>query len=469
LKVLVVDDEPHMRSLLTDLLDAEGLEAVLAADGQMALDQISSARPALVVLDLKLPGISGMVALEKLKAIAPDVPVIILTAYGDIASAVQAMRLGAYHYLTKPLHIEEFVAVARRALEHRRLAAEIEEPRSQHQDADSLSELLGPGPAMQTILQQVKRIARSPLTVLIQGETGTGKEIVARIIHQLSDRGGPFVVVDCGAIPDTLIESELFGYEKGAFTGANRRKKGHFQVAEGGSLFLDEIANLPVATQTKLLRVLQEREVQPLGGNRPARVDVRIVAASNVQLEAEVRSGRFRQDLYYRLNEYVVSLPALRERPEDIPRLADRFAVEAGMELRRPVRGITEDAIRLLQRYPWPGNVRELRNVIRKAAVLTTDLIKPEHLTARSLETAQVASLGKPSPAPNGRSLKEIRDAAASLAEGEAIRQTLRATGGNKSEAARRLRIDYKTLHLKMKKYGLHSREFRSRVPGIEC
>ncbi|PYQ06203.1 MAG: sigma-54-dependent Fis family transcriptional regulator, partial [Acidobacteria bacterium] len=318
------------------------------------------------------------------------------------------------------------------------------------------------------IVEQIKQVADSPLTVLVEGETGTGKELVARAIHHLSSRREkPFVAVDCGAIPDTLIESELFGYEKGAFTGAHQRKEGQFQLAEGGSLFLDEIVNLPLPTQTKLLRVLQERQVQPLGSKRPVRVAARIIAASNVPLEREVRAGRFRQDVYYRLNEFGITLPPLRER-DDILHLANEFLPEAGMELGRPCRKISEAAAQVLLRYPWPGNVRELRNVIRRAILLASDVIEPEHLSVLpvdpSPETAATALRGEPALVDSllvGSSLKEIAEAAAADAERQALRRVLQTTRGNKSEAARHLRTDYKTLHLKMKQYGIDAGPFR--------
>src|SRR3989454_272722 len=278
----------------------------------------------------------------------------------------------------------------------------------------------------------------------------------------LGRRKKPFVPKSSDSIPDTLIESELFGYEKGAFTGAHQRKEGQFQLAEGGSLFLDEIVNLPLPTQAKLLRALQERQVQPLGSKRPVRVSARIIAASNVPLEREVRAGRFRQDVYYRLNEFGITLPPLRER-DDILHLANEFLPEAGMELGRPCRKISEAAAQVLLRYPWPGNVRELRNVIRRAILLASDVIEPEHLSVLpvdpSPETAAAALRGE--PAPVGSSLREIAEAAAADAEQQAIRRVLQATSGNKSEAARLLRTDYKTLYLKMKQYGIDAGRFR--------
>jgi transcriptional regulator with GAF, ATPase, and Fis domain len=320
--------------------------------------------------------------------------------------------------------------------------------------------LIGPSRQMQKVVQQIKQVADSPLTILVEGETGTGKEIVAQAIHQLSARRKkPFVAVDCGAIPDTLIESELFGYEKGAFTGAHQRKDGLFPLAAGGSLFLDEIVNLPLATQGKLLRALQERQVQPLGSQQPVRVDARIIAASNVGLEGEVRAGRFRQDVFYRLNEFVITLPPLRER-DNILQLANDFLVEASIEFGRPCREISEAAAQGLLAYAWPGNVRELRNVIRRAILLASDVIEPEHLSFLPGD-ASPATAAREEPAPTGASLKEIAEAAAADAEQQAICRVLQDTRGNKSQAARLLRTDYKTLHLRMKQYGISSGPFR--------
>src|SRR2546428_188232 len=374
LPALVVDDEPQIRVFLADILEAEGFKVVAVAGGQAALEYVSSSAPGLVLLDLSMPGLDGMETLKRLKATGLKAPVIILTGHGNIPSAVEAIRLGAYDYLTKPLRAPEIM----------------------------------------------------------------------------------------GAIPDTLIESELFGHEKGAFTGADRRREGHFQLADGGTLFLDEVANLPFAIQATLLRVLQQREVQPLGGTVLVAVNVRIIAASNVPLQAEVRAGRFRPDLYYRLNEVIIPLPPLRGRRDDVLPLANRFLAEASMEFGRPVHAISEEATELLLRYPWPGNVRELRNVIRRAVLLTSDVVRPEHLAGVCVDSSPASSPSAQGAPPSGLSLKEIADIAAQQVERQAIRGTLRATGGNKSETARRLKVDYKTLHIKMKHYGIHARETSS-------
>jgi two-component system nitrogen regulation response regulator GlnG len=324
-----------------------------------------------------------------------------------------------------------------------------------------LKERMGPSSQVDKILQQVMQVANSPLTVLIQGETGTGKELVARAIHHLSlRRRGPLIALDCGAIPETLMESELFGYERGAFTGADQRKEGHFQLADGGSLFLDEIVNLSLTTQLKLLRALQERVVQPLGGRRPVPVDVRIIASSNVPLEGEVRAGRFRQDLFYRLNEFSINLPPLRERLVDVLYLANRFLAEASLEFGRAIHVISDEAADLLLCHPWPGNVRQLRSVMRRAALLSQDGIGPEHLPALGTETCSASPVREAESAPEGRSLKVIAAAAAAVAERQAISQALQVTKGNKSAVARLLGVDYKTIQLKLKRYGICAREF---------
>jgi two-component system nitrogen regulation response regulator GlnG len=319
---------------------------------------------------------------------------------------------------------------------------------------------MGPSRHVERIVQQVTQVAGSPLTVLIQGETGTGKELVAGAIHHLSlRRRGPFIALDCGAIPDTLIESELFGHEKGAFTGADQRKVGYFQLAEAGSLFLDEISNLPLITQAKLLRALQERVVHPLGGRHAVSVDVRIIATANVLLEQETRAGRFRQDLYYRLNEFTITLPALRERAEDVLFLANRFLAEACLEFRRPMSEISEEAAQLLLRYHWPGNVRQLRSIIRQAVLLSPNGIQPEHLSGVCAASFAASPVTDSNVAPAGRSLKEIAAAAAAVAERRAISHALQEMKGNKSAVARMLGIDYKTLLLRLKRYGLNGHE----------
>lgn len=460
MKILVVDDEAEIREVLSRVLEREGYQVITAADGTAALEQLGSERPSVILLDLVMPKLGGMDALPRIKQAAPEIPVIICTGQMDLATAVQAMRLGAYDYLTKPLDLDILILTVRRAVDRQELRARIEELESQG-EAVSLTERMGSSREIQRLVQQVAQVGRSTFTVLVRGETGTGKELVARAIHkQSARRDGPFIAVDCGAIPDTLVESELLGYERGAFTGALRRKQGQFQLAHGGTLFLDEIGNVPLAIQPKLLRVLEERQVYPLGGTRPAAVDIRIIAASSLNFEEEIRAGRFRADLYYRLNEFTIVVPPLRSRREDTASLANRFVAEASMELGKSVRGLSDDAMKLLRGHSWPGNVRELKNVIRKATLLAMDVITPEHLPALDPAAAQTQPASGPPRLSEDLSLRETTELAMEEAARQAIERALRAAKGNKSQAARLLRTDYTTLHSKMKRYGISARDF---------
>ncbi len=454
--VLVVDDEPEMRSLLGEILAKQGFDVDTATDGDEVVARIEARRPAVVLMDVRMPRRDGLEALLDVKRMQPELPVIILTAHGDIPMAVEAMRRGAFDYLTKPFRYDDLLMSVRRAIERQALLVADRRDAGKH----PLFERMGSSRLIHEIVLQVNAVAGTTLTVLLQGETGTGKELVARAIHDNSGRRGrPFVPIDCGALPETLIESELFGHEKGAFTGADRAKEGHLRRAHGGTLFLDEIVNLPLTTQAKLLRVLQERQVQPLGGASPVPVDVRVVVASNLLLKEEMMAGRFRQDLYYRLSEFSVLLPALRERCEDIPYLAKRFLDEARDEMGHGPRAISDEALQALVTYPWPGNARELRNVIRRAAVMSTDVIRPEHVSFGG--DAQMPVPRRGAAGPPGRSLKERAEAAAADAEREAICEALRATAGNKSEAARLLKTDYKTLHLKMRRHAISPQDYK--------
>src|SRR5881296_3058334 len=484
--VLIVDDDLALLQALPEALRLrmDGVTVDTADSAAAALDRIAVRDYDAIITDIKMPGMDGLELLAEIRMHRPDTPTLMITGHGEHDLVVRALRGGAYDFIRKPIDRDYFVASLRRAIEMRELRRRVKEQQlalERHlNELEAIVEkrtrdlrerskviesplrwLMGPSGQMEKIVQQIRQVADSPLTVLVEGETGTGKELVARAIHQLSARRErPFVAVDCGAIPDTLIESELFGYEKGAFDRAQQRKEGQFDLADGGTLFLDEIVNLPLPTQTKLLRALQERQVQPLGSKQPVPVNARIIAASNVPLEREVRAGRFRQDVYYRLNEFGITLPPLRER-DDILHLANEFLPEAGTELGRPCRKISEDAAQVLLRYHWPGNVRELRNVIRRATLFASDVIEPEHLSLLAVEQSPPVTERHAEPAPAGSSLKELAGAAAADAEGQAIRLALQATGGNKSEAARLLRVDYKTLHLKMKQYGINAAQFR--------
>jgi two-component system nitrogen regulation response regulator GlnG len=483
--VLIVDDD---RALLRALPEAlrlgmGGVTVETADSAAAALDRIAARDYDAIVTDIKMPGMDGLELLAEIRTRRSDTPTLIITGYGENDLVVGALRGGACDFIQKPIDRDYLIAALHRAIETRDASRRVKEQqlalerhlsdleaiveqrtrerRQRPKVIDSpLSLLQGSSGTMEQVVHQIEQVADSPLTVLIQGETGTGKELVARAIHHVSARRAkPFVAVDCGAIPDTLIESELFGHEKGAFTGAHERKEGQFQRADGGTLFLDEVVNLPLAMQAKLLRALQERQVQPLGSKQAVQVALRVIAASNVPLEDEVRLGRFRADVYYRLNEFPITLPPLRERG-DILQLANRFLAEASTELDRACRRISEAAAEVLLRYHWPGNVRQLRNVIRRAILLASDVIELEHLSVLPVDPSPATAL-RGDLVPADASLKEIAEAATVDAEQQAIRRALQTTKGNKSEAARLLRVDYKTLHLKMKHYGISAGQFR--------
>ena len=461
-RILVVDDEEAGCRLVKAIFTAEGFDVLVAGDGVEALNRASADRPDVLLLDVRLPGLDGLEVLERLKTILPALPVVMLTGSSDVKTAVRATQLGAFDYLTKPIDRKEIALVVRRALEMSALKLEVEDLRQRvkKDEADSLATQMGSSGPIHQVIEQVATVAVSNFTVLILGETGTGKEIVAQAIHRQSDRQRkPFVALDCGAIPELLLESELFGHERGAFTGADHRKVGSFQLADGGTCFLDEAGNLPLNLQAKLLRVLESRQVQPIGANRPSAIDIRFIAATNQNLQARVAQGLFRADLYFRLAQYTITLPPLRDRPDDIPYLTYRFLQEASVELRRPVQEVLPPALDLLQRHRWPGNVRELRNVIRQAVLQSRELvIRPSAIRAAlggALSAPAIAHAGA-----FGESLKEIADEAAQAAEREAISRTLKATGGNKSQAAEVLKTDYKTLHRKMKRLSIRARDF---------
>jgi DNA-binding NtrC family response regulator len=459
-RLLVIDDDASACRLVRAIFAPEGIEVEAAGDGATGLERVARDPPDVVILDLQLPEVDGLEVLERLRRERPALPVIMLTAHTGVKSAVQATRLGAFDYLTKPFDTDEIVVVVRRALETSALKAEVAALRKQVKDGDALAGRMGPGPQIARLGEQVEAVAASSYSVLVLGETGTGKELVAQAIHRLSDRRDrPFIALDCGAIPEALLESELFGHERGAFTGAERRHAGRFQLAHGGTLFLDEIGNLPLGLQAKLLRVLESRELTALGAEKPTATDVRFVAATNEDLQARVTSGKFRADLYFRLAQYTIRVPALRARTEDLAYLAKRFLDEASVELRRPMRDLAPDAIAALARYPWPGNVRELRNVIRQAVLESRELVLHRAHVQKLLGPAGAARNGMPETA-GQRSLKEIAADAAGDAERQAICDVLAATRGNKSQAARALRTDYKTLHLKMKALGIRARDF---------
>jgi two-component system response regulator HydG len=453
--LLVADDDPAVRQSLERALTREGYTVVAAPDGQTALERLREGGVDLVLSDLRMPGLTGLELLREAKAVAPDVDVIMLTAFGTVEEAVRAMKDGAIDFLTKPFRQAQLMKVVRHALERRELIAENRALHRRLDDLLSQGKMVGASPAFQRMMTLIKQVADSSATVLIQGESGTGKELVARTIHELSGRrAGPFIAVNCAALPETLLESELFGYEKGAFTGAASRKEGRFELASGGTLFLDEIADLSLVTQPKILRVLQEGEFERLGGTRTQHVDVRVVAATNQDLAALVRERRFREDLYYRLNVITIVVPPLRERREDIPHLAQHFVRIYAAKNNRKLEGLSDEAIRCFEAHAWPGNVRELENVIERAVILARGTV----IDAKDLPDHLVANLSvrlvRPERAESADDAYFRIRVGTPLAEVEQrlLEETLRLTGNNKAEAARLLGIDPKTVFRKLKR-----------------
>jgi two-component system, NtrC family, response regulator HydG len=458
-KLLVIDDAQADCRLIAAIFTPEGFTVTAEHDAASGIARAAADPPAVVILDLRLPDADGLEVLERLRTNNPTLPVILLSGHNEARTAVRAMQLGAFDYLTKPVDRDEIVVVVRRALAVRALELEVEDLRRRAGTGATLAEQMGPGAAVARIIDQVATVAATDFSVLVLGETGTGKELVTQAIHRQSERRAhPLIAIDCGAIPDALLESELFGHERGAFTGADKRKEGRLQLATGGTLFLDEIGNLPLGLQAKLLRVLEAREVQAVGANRATALDVRVVAATNHDLAARIAEGHFRADLYFRLAQYTISVPALRDRPGDVPHLAQRFLSEVSVELRRPILSIAPDALAALEQHDWPGNVRQLRNVIRQAVLESSALV----LTATHIR--QLLGKGPPAagatPGTAGRTLKEIGAEAARDAERHAIRDALRDAHGNKSQAARTLSTDYTTLHSKIKRLGIRAKDF---------
>jgi two-component system nitrogen regulation response regulator GlnG len=442
-------------------MEREGLRTVLADNGDDALAIIRRDTPDVLLVDVKMSSMDGMEVMRRAKELDRDLPVIMITAYAAVHGAVEAMRAGAHDYLAKPFDHNEVIRVVRRALAERDLKRKVRQLTSQIQDGAPLREMMGPSGAVGRLSYEVNRVAKSGFTVMILGETGSGKELVARAIHHGSRRAGaPFVPVDCGAIPETLLESELFGHEKGAFTGAGVQKRGKFEMAQGGTIFLDEISNMPLGSQAKLLRVLQEKKVYHVGGTKPVNVDVRLLVASNQDLHGLTLSGSFRRDLFFRLNEFTITVPPLRERKEDISYLAKRFLDTTNIELGKNVKGLSESATEALIAYDWPGNVRQLRSVIRRAVLLADEMISGKHLGMQTAPEAALSLGPKVHGFPwNGVSLREIVRRSTIAVEREVLLQVLRSTGGNKAKAARLLKIDYKTIHTKVKTYAIQTEE----------
>ena len=456
-RVLVVDDEEEIRKILSSILEKEGFTVITAPDGQQAMEKICFDTPDAVLLDIQMPGLNGMDVLKKIKAIDDNLPVVLVTAYANTHQAVQAMKEGAYDYLAKPFDNNEVVWVTSRALAEGKLRRNLKSINDRYKGNFSLIESMGPSDNIARLAADVHRVAKSDFSVIIMGETGSGKELVARAIHGDGARAeAPFVAVDCGAIPENLLESELFGHEKGAFTGADRQTVGKFESAHGGALFLDEIGNMPLGSQAKVLRVIQDRKLYRVGGNKPVLVDIRLIVAANQDLLDMASNGAFRKDLYYRLSEFTIRVPALRERKEDIPYLAKRFLDLANIELNVLKTGFTDAAVETLMSYDWPGNVRQLRSVIRRATLVARAEITEKDLSINRAEVPGLAFSPKVHGTPwKNASLSEIVQQSVLAVEKEVLKEVLRFTGGNKAKAARLLQVDYKTVHTKVKKFGI--------------
>jgi two-component system response regulator HydG len=442
--ILVVDDDSAHRTMLRTLLTGWGYTISEADDGSTAIQKVHEQAFDLILMDIRMIKVSGLEALMEIKAFNPAIPIIIMTAYSSVESAVEALKNGAYDYLTKPLDFDELRLTVQRAMDHTHLREENRLLRESLGSQFDTRNIIGRSEAMVRLLETVAQVAASEATVLITGESGTGKEMIAGAIHFNSRRKeGPFVRINCAAITETLLESELFGHEKGAFTGAHRRKEGRFVQAHGGSLFLDEISEMSQAMQVKLLRVLQERELTRVGGEDPVRIDVRVIAATNRDLLKDMELGRFREDLYYRLNVVNLHIPPLRQRREDIPLLAQHFLARFSEKNSKSFKGITPQAMDRLLKYVWPGNVRELMNAVERGVVLgKSEYLDVEDLPLLMDELGEERSV---SPLQGKISLEEV--------EKSTILKALESTGGNKSEAARRLGITRKTLTAKLKKY----------------
>jgi DNA-binding NtrC family response regulator len=446
-RLLIVEDEAATRLGLTELVRNWGFVADAASDGEEALRKVTTFRPAIIITDLAMPGMSGLSLLRALQEQDRDITTIILTGQGTVETAVEAIKVGAYDYVTKPIDPQRLHILLEKVVERQQTLREVKALRRQLRERGSFGGMIGNSPQMRKVYQVIEQAGPTSASVLINGDSGTGKELVAQTVHQLSPRGAmPYVPINCAAIPETLLESEIFGHEKGAFTGAFERRQGCFELADRGTLFLDEIAEMTPQTQVKLLRVLQERRFRRLGGRMEQPVDVRVIAATNVDPTDAVQKGKLREDLYYRLNVFAITLPPLRERREDLPLLVQAFLNEFNQRNSRSVMAVSQEAMRILEGYHWPGNVRELRNVIERATILAEgEFIEPRHLPPMLVDTPR-ATLPALAIAP-GTTVEE--------AERRLILMTLEHTRDNKTRAAQILGISLKTLHNKLNKLKL--------------
>jgi DNA-binding NtrC family response regulator len=448
--LLVIEDKDSMREMLCKTLEAEGYEVEAAKDGEGGLQRAKEKKYDVVLTDLKLPRMDGIEVLTTLKELDNDVAVILMTAYGTIEKAVEAMREGAFDFLTKPFDTDHLSVLIKRAMENRRLVAEnvlLREELGRHL---GYAQIIGKCEKMEEVSRLIRKVAPSDTTALLLGESGTGKELFARAIHSLSNRTqGPYVAINCAAIPRELLENELFGSEKGAYTGAVARKMGKFEIAQGGTIFLDEVGDLDIALQAKLLRVLQDRTFERLGGTKTLSVDVRLIAASNADLKKATEKKQFREDLFYRLSVFPITIPPLRERREDIPELADYFVKKYCTEMKKPKKRVSREALSLLDKYHWPGNVRELENTIERAIILCEGKkILPEHLAIRIASPHDIRLR-------EGAGLKEVGQHAQAEAERALIIRVLNQVRGNKRKASQALKIDYTTLFEKIRRYSI--------------
>jgi len=451
--ILVIEDKESMAQMLRQALEAESHQVIVARDGREGLQKFKESKLDLVISDLKLPHKSGLEVLEAVREHNPLIPVILMTAYGTIETAVKAVKEGAYDFITKPFDPDHLVHLINKALEKQRLVTENLVLREEFAKHLKLPKIIGKSSKIMEVEDKVQKVAASHTTVLLLGESGTGKELFARAVHYLSPRKEePFVAINCAAIPRDLLESELFGHERGAFTGAVARKMGKFELANKGSIFLDEIGDLDLALQAKLLRVLEGEEFMRVGGTVKIKVDVRVVAATNKDLQSSIKQKLFREDLYYRLAVFPVTIPPLRERVEDIPALVEHFVAHYCRELKKELKTVAPGSMEVLVKHPWTGNVRELQNCIERAVILTDGrTISPEHLGLRVKEPAEAGL----SELPTEGSLQEVGNAASQFAESRMIRKVLKETGGNKTRAAEILKVSYKTLLTKIKDYGI--------------
>jgi DNA-binding NtrC family response regulator len=448
-RLLIVDDEIDSRDALAELAQRWGYDVQTAMDGTEALRRAIEWHPDVILTDLVMPNMDGLWLLRALRTELPDCPVVLLTGRGTIQTAVQAIKEGAYDFIEKPLEVSRLRIVLDRALEKKETLREVQLLRRRLAALAPGTDMIGSGPAIQRVFELVKKVAPSVASVVISGQSGTGKEIVARGIHNLSPRKDkPFLALNCSAIPATLIESELFGYERGAFTGADQRRLGNFELANSGTLFLDEIGELPLELQAKFLRVLEERKIRRLGGRSEVEVDVRVICATNRDLKEEIRKGRFREDLYFRLHVFTIELPPLKERKEDIPLLVHHFIEKFNAETGKHVQGMTPAALAVLQAYPWPGNIRELRNTVERAMILVDgDVIAEEQLPPDVQPTRPEAATLR---LPLGLALDQV--------EKEYIVASLQRNGGNKARTAEALGISEKTLYNKLNRYAAEAR-----------